>query len=96
MKLSDLEVDADAVEQGAWVDDIPEVRLSGGADGLLIPQVLKQAGLVTSTSEAMRMIEQGGVKLNGEKVADRGLKLTAGAEAEKVAELIVASAEPGG
>ena len=57
------------------------MRLSGGADGLLIPQVLKQAGLVTSTSEAMRMIEQGGVKLNGEKVADRGLKLTAGAEA---------------
>jgi tyrosyl-tRNA synthetase len=66
---------------GGIPDDIPEVRLSGGAEGLLIPQVLKQAGLVTSTSEAMRMIEQGGVKLNGEKVADRGLKLTAGAEA---------------
>jgi tyrosyl-tRNA synthetase len=76
--LADFEV---RFRHGGIPDDIPEARLSGGADGLLIPQVLKQAGLVTSTSEAMRMIEQGGVKLNGDKVADRGLKLAVGAEA---------------
>jgi tyrosyl-tRNA synthetase len=45
---------------------------------MLFYQVLKQAGLTASTSEAMRMIEQGGVKLDGEKVIDKGLKLPAG------------------
>ena len=37
-------------------------------------QALKQAGLTPSTSEALRMIEQGGVKLNGEKVSDKGIQ----------------------
>jgi tyrosyl-tRNA synthetase len=46
--------------------------------GLAIAQVLRQAGLVASTSEALRMIEQGGVKLDGEKVSDKGLRLPAG------------------
>jgi tyrosyl-tRNA synthetase len=45
---------------------------------LLITQVLKQANLVPSTTEAQRTIEQGGVKIDGEKVADRGLRLKAG------------------
>jgi tyrosyl-tRNA synthetase len=66
---------------GGIPEDIPEVRLASGADGLVIPQVLKQAGLVASTSEAIRMIEQGGVKLDGEKVSDRGLKLLPGVQA---------------
>ena len=39
---------------------------------------MKQSGLTSSTSEALRMIEQGGVKLDGEKVIDKALKLTAG------------------
>ena len=43
-----------------------------------IAQALKQADLVTSTSDALRMIEQGGVRLDGEKVSDKGLKLSAG------------------
>jgi tyrosyl-tRNA synthetase len=61
-------------QRGAMPDDMPEVTVPAGA----IAQVLKQAGLVTSTSEAMRMIEGGGVRLNGEKVADKGLFLQAG------------------
>ena len=59
-------------------DNIPEVRLISSGDGLAIPQVLKQAGLTASTSEALRMIEQGGVRLNGEKVSDKTLRLGKG------------------
>ena len=66
-------------KQGALPDEIPEVTLAGGATGLPIAQVLKQAGLTSSTSEAMRMIEQGGVKLNGEKVSDKSLVLQSSA-----------------
>ena len=78
----DAEADFDArFRQGSVPEDIREVKLSGGADGVAIPQVLKQANLVTSTSEAMRMIEQGGVKVNGEKVSDRALRLASGTEA---------------
>jgi len=62
--------------QGAIPDDIAEFTLSGGPLG--IAQVLKQANLTSSTSEALRMIEQGGVKLNGEKVSDKALVLVAG------------------
>jgi tyrosyl-tRNA synthetase len=58
--------------------DMPEVTLQGGADGLLITQVLKQANLAPSATEAQRTIEQGGVKIDGERVADRGLRLKAG------------------
>ena len=58
--------------------DIPEVSLAAKDDGLALPQVLKQAGLTASTSEALRMIEQGGVKINGEKVSDKALKLARG------------------
>ena len=53
---------------------MPELTIAAGA----IPQVLKQAGLVASTSEAMRMIEAGGVRAGGEKVSDKGLQLSAG------------------
>ena len=58
-------------------ENMNEVRLVAG-EGLAVPQVLKQAGLTASTSEALRMIEQGGVKINGDRVSDRGLVLTAG------------------
>jgi len=63
---------------GAIPDDIQEFSLAGGAQGLGIGQVLKQSNLTASTSEALRMIEQGGVKLNGEKVSDKGLVLKPG------------------
>ena len=66
--------------RGGVPDDIPEVTLSlpeGGA-GLGVGALLKQAGLVPSTSEAVRMIEQGGVKVDGGAVSDKALKLPAG------------------
>ena len=65
-------------KQGEIPEDIPEVTLAVGGETLPIVRILKQAGLTASTSEAMRMIEQGGVKLNGEKVSDKALKLSAG------------------
>jgi tyrosyl-tRNA synthetase len=62
---------------GETPDDMPEVTLHA-ADGLAIAQVLKQAGLAPSATEAQRMIEQGGVKIDGDKVSDRTLKLGRG------------------
>jgi len=62
-------------KQGGVPDDMPEVTLP---NGLIIAQVLKQASLTSSTNEAQRMIEQGGVKIDGEKVSDKSLKLGAG------------------
>jgi tyrosyl-tRNA synthetase len=61
--------------------DLPEVSLAAKGDGLPIAQVLKQAGLCASASDAQRMVEQGGVKVNGEKVSDRSLKLNRGEQA---------------
>jgi tyrosyl-tRNA synthetase len=59
-------------------ENIREVSLSARGEGLAIPQVLKQAGLTASTTEALRMIEQGGVRVNGEKVSDKALILARG------------------
>src|SRR5574343_1832641 len=66
--------------RGGVPDDIPEVALSLPDDGagLGIGALLKQAGLVPSTSEAVRMIEQGGVKVDGGAVRDKALKLPSG------------------
>ncbi|MGV7208482.1 tyrosine--tRNA ligase [Oxalobacteraceae bacterium A2-2] len=62
--------------KGGIPDDIPEVTLAGAPVG--IAQLLKQAGLCPSTSEAMRKIEQGGVRLDGAVLSDKGLKIEAG------------------
>jgi tyrosyl-tRNA synthetase len=62
--------------QGAMPSDMPEVSLSGAPLGLA--QVVKQSGLAPSTTEAVRNIEQGGVRIDGEKAVDKGLKLAAG------------------
>ncbi|MEJ2767233.1 tyrosine--tRNA ligase [Mycetohabitans sp. B46] len=62
--------------KGGVPDDIPEMALSGAP--LPIGQLLKQAGLVPSTSEAWRNIEQSGVKIDGTTITDKGLKLDAG------------------
>jgi tyrosyl-tRNA synthetase len=74
---------ADAAEQdfanrakGGIPDDVPEVSLQGAP--LAIGALLKQAGLVPSTSEALRMIEQAGVRLDGVLISDKALKVTAG------------------
>ena len=78
---------ADAAEQdfinrskGGVPDEIDEVSLSVGDDaaGLGITQVLKQAGLAPSSSEAGRLIEGGGVRVDSSVVSDKGLKLEAG------------------
>ena len=61
---------------GGVPDDVAEVALSGAP--LAIGNLLKQAGLVPSTSEAMRLIDQGGVRIDGAVVSDRGLKVAAG------------------
>ncbi len=66
-------------QRGALPEDMPEVSVRVQEGGVPVALLLKQAGLVASTSEAIRMIEQGGVRLDGEKVADKGLKLEAGA-----------------
>ncbi|MBP9804953.1 MAG: tyrosine--tRNA ligase [Candidatus Accumulibacter sp.] len=57
--------------QGAIPDDIPEVSLLAAGQPLSIALVLKQAGLTASTSEALRMIEQGGVRINGSRIDDK-------------------------
>ncbi|HEY6095851.1 MAG TPA: tyrosine--tRNA ligase [Gallionellaceae bacterium] len=64
--------------QGVLPDDMPEISVAATDGGIGIAHLLKQANLVASSSEAMRMIEQGGVKLDGEKVADKALQLRAG------------------
>ena len=61
---------------GGVPDEIPDVALSGAP--LAVGALLKQAGLAPSTSEAMRLIEQGGVRIDGTTVSDKGLKLGAG------------------
>jgi len=62
---------------GVLPQDMPVVTLRS-AESLPVVQALKQAGLVPSVSEAARMIEQGGVKLDGAKVADKALKIAPG------------------
>ena len=63
---------------GAMPEEIPEVTLPAGDGALAITQVLKAARLTPSTSEALRMIDQGGVRLDGERVSDKSLKLGRG------------------
>lgn len=67
--------------QRAIPDNLREITLSTPAGGLALSQILKQAGLTASTSEALRMIAQGGVKLDGQKVSDRALQLPPGTSA---------------
>ncbi|HKC42666.1 MAG TPA: tyrosine--tRNA ligase [Burkholderiales bacterium] len=63
---------------GAMPDEMPEIALNGGGQPMLLTQMLKQAGLTPSTSEALRMLDQGGVRLDGERVSDKAVKLAPG------------------
>jgi len=63
-------------QKNAIPDDIPEVEVEAGADGIAIANALKAADLVKSTSDAMRMIKQSAVKRDGEKVDDTKLICT--------------------
>jgi len=65
-------------QQGALPEDMAEVTLSVGADGIGLANVLKGAGLVPSTSDAFRQIKQGAVKVDGERAEDGALKFAAG------------------
>jgi tyrosyl-tRNA synthetase len=62
--------------KGGIPDDVPEVSIGGAPLGL--PQLLRQTGLCASSSEAMRMIDQGGVRIDGTVVADKALQVEAG------------------
>jgi tyrosyl-tRNA synthetase len=64
--------------KGGIPDDVSEVRVDIALQSIGIAQLLKMAGLVESTSEAYRAIEQGGVKLDSEKVTDKNLQLNKG------------------
>jgi tyrosyl-tRNA synthetase len=65
--------------EGAMPKDMPEIALEAPANGLPIAQLLKQARLTASTSDALRLIDQGGVRVNGERISDKGLLLAPGA-----------------
>ncbi len=70
--------DFESRHHGGIPEDIPEVTLTLEAPTIGIAQLLKQSGLTPSTGEAHRMIEQGGVKLDGEKISDKALTLAKG------------------
>ena len=73
--LSDFQTRA----KGGIPDDVPEVALVIEGESVSIAQLLKMAGLVESTSEAMRTIKQGGVKIDSVKVEDKNLQINKGA-----------------
>jgi tyrosyl-tRNA synthetase len=69
-------------QKKALPDEIPELTVNIDEESILIANLLKEAGLVASTSEAMRMIKQGAVKLNGEdKITDTKLEIVKGTTA---------------
>ena len=69
-------------QRGALPDDMPEISIEAPAEGLAIANLLKSAALVETTSEAMRLIKQGAVKIDGEKIED--VKLVVGVGAHHV------------
>ena len=70
--------------RGAVPEDMPEVHLASAGAGLAIASALKQAGLVPSTSEALRSMEQGAVRIDGQRIEDRTLMLTPGSYVAQV------------
>ncbi len=67
-------------KQGEMPADIQSLSVRAGSGGIAIANLLKEAGLTASTSEALRLIAQGGVKLDGQKVSDKALTLATGVE----------------
>ncbi|MDZ7805182.1 tyrosine--tRNA ligase [Thiohalophilus sp.] len=65
-------------QQGTMPDEIPEKSLQSADGSMQIASVLKEAGLTKSTSDARRMVEQGAVKIDGERVSDPALALSSG------------------
>ena len=73
--LSDFE---SRFRQGGVPDEMEEIRLNADNGVVSVVSALKLSGLTSSSSEAIRAIQQGGVRLNGEKVSDRAAALTRG------------------
>jgi tyrosyl-tRNA synthetase len=65
-------------QQGMLPEEIPEHHLTVGSEGMQIANIIKSAGLTESTSDAMRMIQQGAVKIDGEKISEKNLVMSAG------------------
>jgi len=65
-------------QKGAMPGEIQDISVASQGNGLGIAHLLKEAGLVSSTSEAFRMIKQGAVRIDGERVEDRGVEVDAG------------------
>jgi tyrosyl-tRNA synthetase len=65
-------------KQGAMPENMPQLTLHAGGAPMPIAQLAKQAGVVDSTSEALRLIAQRGLKVDGEVVADKALAIAAG------------------
>jgi tyrosyl-tRNA synthetase len=66
-------------QKGALPEEMPELEIPGDAElGLPIANILKAAGLVKSTSEGLRMVSQGAVRVDGERVSDKGLVVVRG------------------
>ena len=59
-------------------EEMPEIALASDGGSLGVASLLKQAGLVDSTSEAFRMIKQGAVRIDGGRISDKGLTISAG------------------
>lgn len=68
-------------QKGAMPDEMPEFELIPEGGEIAIANLLKEASLVSSTSDAYRMIKQGAAKIDGEKITDKGLTLTRGSKA---------------
>lgn len=65
-------------QKGAMPEEMPELTLSADEDAMAIANLLHKAGLVQSTSEALRMIQQGAVRIDGERVEDKKLEISVG------------------
>lgn len=68
-------------KHGAMPEEMPEFEFKVGSEGLMIANILKQAGMVSSTSDGLRMIKQGAVKIDGNKIDNQKLVLASGTEA---------------
>lgn len=64
--------------RGALPEDIPEIRIFAEGEGVPIARLLKESALTSSTSEALRMIKQGAVRIDGERIEDQSLQLPPG------------------
>lgn len=81
-------------QQGAIPEDMPEIHIDAGEQGISITNMLKASGLAPSTSEASRLVEQGAVKINGEKITDKTRRI--GADAKRAHEFQVSTVKKTG